>query len=73
MALKQKVAKETARTIEAAARAIEGFCEGIEPGVDSGIESESLEEVAVAVDQLLRAIGGFQMALYVAAQHAARR
>jgi hypothetical protein len=73
MASKEQVAAETARTIETAARAIEGFCEGIEPGTDAGIESQSLEEVAVAVEQLLHAIGEFQMALYVAAQHAARR
>ena len=73
MASKQQVAEATVQALDHAAQAIEHFCVEVEPGTDSGFELNSLEQVVMSVDQLLHAIAGIQTALYVAAQHAARR
>ena len=67
MASKQQVAEATVQALDHAAQAIEHFCVEVEPGTDSGFELNSLEQVVMSVDQLLRAIAGIQTALYVAA------
>jgi len=73
MVSKREVTQTTVQAIDHATQAIERFCIEAEPGTDSGFDLDSLERVVMSIDQLLRAVAGIQTALYVAAQHAARR
>ena len=67
---KRAVAETTVHALDHVAQVIERFCMEVEPGSDPGFELDSLERVVMSIDQLLRAVAGVQMALYVAAQPA---